>query len=164
MAGWFHKRSAAASRKERLLRSQWMAETGGMGRPDIESRSDALRCFIAERIGVSSDDILDDREWGSSGNTIGTICLRVGLLNFEQVETIVDTQSVTGALFGETGIRLGFLKREELESVLRVQQVHRHLDLGAQLLIRGTLELPQFLALVAEFIGKGTRAVAESED
>ena len=141
-----------------------MVEGEGVGTPDLDRLSDSLRIFIAEHIGVSADDILDNREWGSSGNTIGTICLRVGLLNFEQVESIVDTQIMSGALFGETGIRLGFLKREELEAVLRVQQVHRHLDLGAQLLIRGTLELPQFLALIADFIGKGVSVVAESED
>ena len=141
-----------------------MVEGTGVESSDFESQSDALLSFIAERIGVSSDAVPISSEWGLSGNTISTICLRVGLLNFEQVEGIIDAQSTSGELFGETGIRLGYLKRAELEAVLRIQQIHCYLDLGALLLIRGMVDLPQFLALVADFTDKRSGTVVETTD
>ena len=123
-----------------------------MDRADLDAQAAALRHHIARQIGVSAEEIPDNSHWGSTGNTIGTICLRIGLLDFEQIEAIVNAQPVSGDLFGETGIRMGYLTREQLEAVLEVQRAHRYLDLGALLLMRGMVELPHFLDLVAMFI------------
>ena len=122
-----------------------------MDDPSPELYARELSGFLARRLGVPAEELPRDGEWAGSGNTIGSLALRLGVLSMDQIEQIIDQQADTAELFGEIGIGLGFLDKARVERLLELQRLHRCLDLGGLLVMEGNLELSALLELLAAF-------------
>lgn len=110
-----------------------------------------LREFLATKLKIAKEDLPQAGDWAGSGNTLGSLALRMGMLSLDQIETIVELQVNDDARFGDTGVKLGFLTREQVDLLIRVQMLHRCIDLGAPLVVAGDVELSKLIGLLAEF-------------
>jgi hypothetical protein len=108
--------------------------------------------FLSQRLALPKDRLPQVGEWAGSGNTIGSIALRMGILDLGQIERVVDGQVSGDSRFGDTAVQLGLLSREQIDLLVQVQDLHRCVDLGAPLVMSGRLEMAEFVALVAEFV------------
>jgi hypothetical protein len=108
--------------------------------------------FLVDRLGLSEEDEPLAGRWSGTGNTIGSLSLRLGLLTFGQVGRIVDMQVTDRRLFGETAVAFDYMTRGQVDRVLQLQRIHRCLDVGGILVMQGRLELPALLNLIAEYL------------
>ena len=111
-----------------------------------------LTDYIAERLQLSDAQLPRPGEWAGSGNTIGSIGLRLGVLSLDQIEQIIDLQSREGRLFGELAVQLRFATHPQIQSILELQQFHRCLDTGGLLLMNGRLDLIELLQLLTDYM------------
>ena len=104
-------------------------------------------------------------EWANAGNTIGMLALRLNLLSVEQIDKILDVQESRGhadlsfqetlakkALFGQVAVELGFLREDQVQTLLEIQEFHRQLELGAQLVLGGKLDLSALVGHLRDFM------------
>lgn len=107
--------------------------------------------FLSLKLGIAKEDLPEPGDWAGSGNTLGSLALRMGILSLDQIESIVDLQVSGDQRFGDTAVKLGYLAREQVDLLMHVQALHRCIDLGAPLALSGHAELPEVIALIAEF-------------
>lgn len=117
--------------------------------------SKELGDFIAERLGEDPDDLPRSNGWAGSGNSIGALALRLGVLTLDQIEQVVDLQASDGQLFGELAKHLGFCSDVDVDRLLALQRLHRCLDQAALLVIDGRLDVPDLLRHLADFAASG---------
>ncbi len=110
--------------------------------------------YLKESLDISDSDIPSPGEWTGSGNTLGSIGLRVGLISLDQIDQIVTRQATDSRLFGEIGVSLKFLSKEQVEHLLTLQRFYRCLDLGAPLVIEEQVSLSTLLHAMADFFKK----------
>lgn len=109
--------------------------------------------FLSRKLGIPKEELPEAGDWAGSGNTIGSLALRMGVLSLEQIEHVVDLQVSGDERFGETAVTLGFLGREQVDMLMRLQGLHRCVDLAGPLVLSGQLELDRMAALLSEFLG-----------
>jgi hypothetical protein len=117
-----------------------------------DRRSAQLIEFLAERLGLAKEDLPSAGEWAGSGNTIGSLALRMGILNLDQIERVVDMQVAGESRFGDTAVQLESLSRDQVDLLVRIQELHRCIDQAGPLVMSGQLELAELVALLAEFL------------
>lgn len=110
--------------------------------------------FLKSALDLSDSDVPRPGEWTGSGNTLGSIGLRVGLISLDQIDQIVTRQSTDSRLFGEIGVSLKFISEEQVEHLLALQRFYRCLDLGATLVIEERVSLSTLLHVMADFFKK----------
>lgn len=110
-----------------------------------------LREFLSQKLGISKEELPEAGEWAGSGNTIGSIALRIGLLTLDQIESIVDLQLANDERFGDTSEKLGYLSGDQVERLMRMQDLHRCIDIGGPLVMSGQVDLERLLSLLADF-------------
>ena len=108
--------------------------------------------FLGDRLGLSEEELPRAGQWSGSGNAIGSLSLRLGLLTLEQVGRTVDMHISEARPFGETAVALGYMTEHHVKRVLQLQRFYRCLDLGGILMMQGKLELQSLLRLIAEFL------------
>lgn len=118
---------------------------------DNTAPTDELALFLAERLGLSIDDLPQPGIWAQSGNTIGAIALRMNLLTIDQVDDIINAQETESKLFGQIAIELGFIDKDELDRLLELQRFHWSFELGELLFVRGDVDLPKLLEFYVQF-------------
>jgi len=121
----------------------------------LRGYSKELGNFIAERIGVDADGLPQSNGWAGSGNSIGALALRLGVLTLDQIEQVIDLQVSDGQLFGELAKHLGFCSEDDVDRLLALQRLHRCLDQAALLVIDGSLDVPDLLRHLADFAASG---------
>jgi len=119
----------------------------GLAREDAKALGD----FLADRLGVGAADLPQASRWAGSGNTIGALALRLGVLSLDQVEQAVDLQASDGQLLGEIFRALGFCSETDIDRLLGLQRLHRCLDQAALLVMSGQLDMVELLEALAAF-------------
>lgn len=104
---------------------------------------------VAERLGIHVARLPRPGEWSGTGQTIGALALRLGLLDLSKIERVLDRQLAKPEKFGVLAVELGLLTREKVDQLLRLQQVHRRLELLEQLYLSHQMGLRQGLELLA---------------
>ena len=113
--------------------------------------SKALLELLAERLGIEPAQLPTPGNWAGSGNTIGALALRLGVLTLDQVEQAVDLQASDGKLFGEIVRALGYCTESDIDRLLALQRLHRCLDQAATLVMSGQLDMVELLEALAAF-------------
>lgn len=108
--------------------------------------------FLMGQLDLSADEIPPQSEWAGSGNTLGSIGLRLGLFSFDQVDEIITRQSSDNRLFGEIGISLKIVTAEQVDHLLTLQRFHCCLDVGASLVVEGRVTLPHLLTTIRDYL------------
>jgi len=117
---------------------------------DSPQRSE-LSDFLALHLGLPSDSLAAGRHWAASGNTIGSLALRLGTLTLEEVEQVIDLQATGDQRFGEVAVRLGYLNEAEVEGLLALQSFHRWLDMAGPLLLQRKVGIEPLVTALLEF-------------
>jgi hypothetical protein len=117
--------------------------------------SKELGDFLSERLGIEPDDLPRSNGWAGSGNSIGALALRLGVLTLDQIEQVVDLQASDGQLFGELAKHLGFCTDKDIHRLLAMQRLYRCLDQTALLVIDGRFEVADLLRHLADFAAEG---------
>ena len=113
--------------------------------------SKELSEFLSQRLGIDPDDLPRSGGWAGSGNSIGALALRLGVLTLDQIEQVVDLQAADGELFGKLAKALDFCDQQDVGRLLGLQHMHRCLDQAALLLVEGRIGAAELLRLLAEF-------------
>lgn len=114
------------------------------------STSDFAR-FLADRLSLDPDEIMMASDWAGTGNTIGAIALRLGLLDLDQIDRILDMQDSDKRLFGEIAVNLEFITNEQVEGLIQLQRYHQLLEAGEALILRGLVTMEQLQETLLEF-------------
>lgn len=124
---------------------------------DDTAPTDELSLFLAERLGVSIEELPQPGIWAQSGNTIGAIALRMNRLTIDQVDDIINAQETESKLFGQIAIELGFIDKPELDRLLELQRFHWSFELGELVFVRGDVDLPKLLEFYVQFAHESRR-------
>ena len=119
----------------------------------IAATCDPFTEFLQAQLGLNDQEIPTPGEWAHVGNTTGALALRLGLLDVEQIDQILEIQENDGhaKLFGEIAVELGFAEQAQIERLLDIQQLNRRLELGEQLVLSGRTDLDTLLADLQRF-------------
>jgi hypothetical protein len=110
--------------------------------------------FAAARLSLDETQLPDPTRVNDAGNTLGAICVRLGLLQIMQIEDILEFQREHRQLrFGEIAIRQGYMSEEHLQRVLAIQAFYRAFEIGTLLVLDGHLSLDRLTVLWTDFIG-----------
>ena len=121
----------------------------------MDAPADEFRLFLAQRMGVALEDLPSRGETDGTGNTIGALCLRMGLLDLGQIDEILDDQRASLARFGEIAIDKGLLTAGQVARILDLQAFSRNLEYGGRLLIAGRVDLARLATWMGEFAAGG---------
>jgi len=122
---------------------------------DTKDCSDFV-AFLERRLGLSSSDLPPAGSWAGTGNTMGSIGLRVGLLSLDQIDQIISKQSSDTRLFGDIAIESKFLSRDQVKLLLELQHFHRCLDTSAPLVLEGRISFAELLSLTASYFSESS--------
>lgn len=113
----------------------------------------AFHRFLAARCGMAPADASEPGEWSDLGNLLGAIALRLGLLTVDQIDQILGIQEEGGTWqrFGEIAVERGFLTPDQLDRLCQIQRIHRLLETGEQMLVRGQLDVDCLVQSLSEF-------------
>ena len=76
-------------------------------------------------------------DWAGTGNTIGAIALRLGLLNLDQIDQILAVQENERRLFGQIAVSEEILSEEQIGRLLSVQRMHYCVEHVEMLVMHG---------------------------
>ena len=108
--------------------------------------------FVIDRLGLNESHFPDVANVTDAGNTIGAICVRLGLINVFDIDRIIEVQrSERHRRFGEIAIDLGLLSSAGLDGVLALQHFYRAVEPAVLLVISKQVSLARLLALWTEF-------------
>jgi hypothetical protein len=109
---------------------------------------------LAESLGLAACERPQSGPWSRVGNTIGALTLRLNLLSEKDVDRILEIQEVEGGYFGEIAIRQGLLTPVQVSRLLELQRLHDQLQLAAQLVMSGRLDIPALVSNLATFLSE----------
>lgn len=107
--------------------------------------------FLADRLNIDTDAVADVSEWSGTGNTIGALALRLGLLDLPQIDRILDLQEEDKRLFGELAVDLGFLTSDQVEQLVTLQQFHQLFEIGERQVVAGRITIRDLMQIILEF-------------
>ena len=109
---------------------------------------------LMRRLDLSESDCPEAGSWAGTGNTLGSIGLRVGLLGLDEIDQIISKQTSDTRLFGQIAVEAKFLTQEQVDILLVLQHFHRCLDTSAPLVMEGRLGFSELLGLMAEYFSE----------
>lgn len=107
--------------------------------------------FLASRLKLAPGDAPKPSEWSGTGNTIGALALRLGVLSLHQIDNILQQQQSVPKLFGEIGVQLGYLTTEAVDRLIELQRLHLDLEQGELLVVAGKLDVAGLLSALRDF-------------
>lgn len=108
--------------------------------------------FVVDRLGLDEGSLPDAANVNDAGNTVGAICVRLGLINVFDIDRIIEVQrNERHRRFGEIAIDLGLLSPAGLDLALALQQFYRAVEPAALLVISKDVSLTRLLTLWTEF-------------
>lgn len=111
-----------------------------------------FKTFLCEKLGLSIEEVPAAGPWTGTGNTIGAVALRSGLLDLPKIERVLERQERTRELFGQAAVALGHLSQPQVERLLALQRLQAILEVGERLVLVGRLDLRRLAVLLAEFV------------
>ena len=114
--------------------------------------ADPFLRFVAARLNLAEADLPDTSAVNDAGNTLGTICVRLGLLDVTQIEDVLAVQREHRHLrFGQIAVEQGFMNEAHIKPVLALQGFYRSFEIAMLLVLAGHITLPQLVAWWSEF-------------
>lgn len=107
---------------------------------------------LENKFDLKTDERPELKHWSGLGTAIGAICLRLDLLDVEQLDTLLETQENEGGLFGQIAIRLGYLTEEQVDALLQIQEMNRRLELTQMLYVKNRIDVDQLKACLSEIV------------
>lgn len=114
--------------------------------------------FLLNRLRMVAGHCRRRSNWAGTGNTIGALALRLGLLELDQIDRILSLQEVDRRLFGELAVHLGYMTTDEVDRLIELQQLHQLLELGESHVVAGRLDTSTLLKDILEFRSRASRA------
>ena len=135
--------------------------------------TDSFIDYLQNCLQLDEAELPQRGEWANAGNTLGMIALRLDALTVEQVDEILARQESLeegeelnfqqkkerGLLFGQLAERMGFLTDSEMGRLLQIQKINRNLELGAKLVLNGTIDAQTLVSHLSEFLAESKFAV-----
>jgi hypothetical protein len=118
----------------------------------VKSSIGEFEQFLKDRFGITREEYVNDSQWRGTGNTIGALLLRLGLLDLSQIDEILDIQENDKRLFGEIAVDLGFLTEDQVRAVIAIQCYHQFVEVAENMVIRGYFNLLDLQLAVLEFM------------
>jgi hypothetical protein len=110
--------------------------------------------FLADELDLNETALPDPNRVNDAGNTLGAICVRLGVLSIMDIESILEVQREQRQLrFGEIAVQQGLMTKFQLERILAVQAFYRSFELGTLLVLDGHVGLGRLTELWTEFTG-----------
>ena len=110
---------------------------------------------LANKFDLNDNERPELKHWSGLGTAIGAICLRLDLLDVDQLDKLLETQENEGGLFGQIAIRLGYLTQEQVDALLEVQP-GRAVSQSVQPHARSLVPVSIAVAIWAFAMGLGT--------
>lgn len=114
--------------------------------------------FLVDRLQIDARQMRRRSDWAGTGNTIGALALRLGLLELQQIDRILNLQESDRRLFGELAVHLGFMTSEEVDRLIELQHLHQLLEIGETHVVAGRLDTNSLLETILEFRTPSTPA------
>lgn len=100
--------------------------------------------YLTRELDLNKSDMPELGHWGRMGSTIGSLCLKLNLLDMDKINNVLEIQEQAGGLFGDVAIELGYLNAEEVEKLLNVQKWCRREEILHRLLLTNTINKDQY--------------------
>ena len=94
---------------------------------------------------------LSSAKWAGTGNTIGALALRLGLMTIDQIEHVLEYQSKNPELFGHIATNLDYLNESQVEKIVELQKVHHLLEVAEQYYLHSNVPLIDLLNLTTQY-------------
>ena len=110
----------------------------------MSSTSQKFIDLIASEIGLSESDVPKLGHWAGTGTSIGALTLRLGLLDINKINELLEYAYENEGLFGENAVKLGYLNEAQVERLLLLQRWNRRVQVVEILKVNGKLSNDQF--------------------
>jgi hypothetical protein len=117
----------------------------------LRDYSKELSDFLSVQLGIDSEQLPSAGGWVGSGNSIGALALRLGVMTLDEIEQVADLQAVDGELFGQVAHELGFCSKDDVVRLLQLQALHRCIDQSGLLYMASEVAIPKLLRLLADY-------------
>ena len=109
--------------------------------------------FLVEKGFISADVGEDLDEAGQFGHEpIGAVAAHHGLLDPDQIDTILDEQRTSRERFGEIAVRLGFLMPEQVDALIQIQRFRNYSEVAEALILAGLLSYEDAVQHLGVFV------------
>jgi hypothetical protein len=106
---------------------------------------------MLERLQLDPEEHLSFSDWAGTGNTIGALALRLGVLSLDEIDRILDSQESNRRLFGEIAVELGFLTSNQVERLIGLQRFHQLLEVGEHMVLKGYLSIEELQSALLDY-------------
>ena len=113
--------------------------------------TEAFTKFLIDQGVVTADGSQHSSDWAGTGNTIGAIALRLGLLTLDHIDRILSVQEKERRLFGQIAVAEEILSEEQIDRLLAVQRMHHCVEHVEMLAMHEGVEVKLLLAKLAAF-------------
>lgn len=100
--------------------------------------------YLTRELGLEESDKPDLGSWGRVGTTLGALSLKLGLMNMEQINNLLEVQEQTGGLFGSVAVELAYLEEAQVTKLLNIQKWCRREEILHRLLLSSTINEDQY--------------------
>ncbi len=111
------------------------------------SSTEAYIDHIVNELNLSESERPSLGNWARVGTTLGALCLKLGLLDMEQINNLLELQDQTGGLFGDVAVELSYLSEEQVRKLLLIQKWTRRIDILDRLFINDRIDEEQLKKL-----------------
>ena len=127
------------------------------------STSDFER-FLVKRLQLDPEESLQSSDWAGTGNTIGALALRLGVLDLDQIDRILDMQEEDKRRFGEIAVNLEFMTERQVQRLIQLQRYHQLLEAGEILVLRGLVTVEDLQQSLVEFYRQNDAVTAPTPE
>jgi hypothetical protein len=106
---------------------------------------------MLERLQLDPEEHLSFSDWAGTGNTIGALALRLGVLSLDEIDRILDAQESNRRLFGEIAVELGFLTHDQVGRLIGLQRFHQLLEVGEHMVLKGFLSIEELQSALLDY-------------
>jgi hypothetical protein len=117
----------------------------------VNQPASSFERFLLERLQLDPEEHLSFSDWAGTGNTIGALALRLGVLSLDEIDRVLDAQENNRRLFGEIAVELSFLTPDQVDRLIQLQRFHQLLEVGEHMVIKGLLSIEELQSSLLEY-------------
>ncbi|MDC1436118.1 hypothetical protein N8303_02545 [Gammaproteobacteria bacterium] len=106
--------------------------------------------YISRKLNLSEEERPVLGNWGQVGTTLGSLSLKLNLMDMDKINNLLEIQEQSGGLFGDVAIELGYLDAMQVESLLKIQTWSRRGEILHRLLLSKKINTDQYRELVSK--------------
>ena len=106
--------------------------------------------YISRKLNLSEEERPVLGNWGQVGTTLGSLSLKLNLMDMDKINNLLEIQAQSGGLFGDVAIELGYLDAMQVESLLKIQTWSRRGEILHRLLLSKKINTDQYRELVSK--------------